>query len=334
MRNIFVVSFIAVGMFGLGDAAQGEVVFRDNFEYAVGRNDTNAPSIFISRGWNGAKTQQTASGAKGYLYTTTNIPGFTGPFPGANSSRVLAIEALPGTFNQQTDFYLELGDGGRASYDDFIPGDVWFQFWVYSQDYGDQRSTYPTRSKFFYVCNTAYPCHSHLWMIGQGPQTYDPSNWLPLGSPSQGEFFFQMSSASGASVINYALGDPYTTSSVGSLNASEWVKRNRWTLVKMHFNTTRTSGNSWEVWMRPYGGAWTKVSEWIGGRTPGFTWDIPSASVGGHRVLRMPSTVGREGLDTDYWMYMDDFVIATSESDLPVYPDVLLPNPPSAVNVD
>ena len=52
----------------------------------------------------------------------------------------------------------------------------------------------------------------------------------------------------------------------------------------------------------------------IGGRTPGFTWDIPSASVGGHRVLRMPTTV-----DHDYRMYINDFVMATTESDLPVY---------------
>ena len=323
MRSIFVLILAVGGGLGLGDPAQGEVVFRDDFEYAVGRNDANAPSIFVSRGWDGAKTLQTASGARGYLYTTPTIPGFTGAFPGANSSRVLAIEALPVTLGAQTDFYLEFGDGGSAAYDDYIPGDVWFQFWVYSQDFGDQRSRYPGRNKFFYVCNTGYPCHSHLWMIGQGPQTYDPNNWLPLGNPSQGEFFWSLSSASGASVIDNSLGDPYTRGTVGALNQTEWVKRNRWTLVKMHFNTTRTSGNSWEVWVRPYGRAWTKVSEWIGGRTPGFTWDIPSASVGGHRVLRMPSTV-----NGDYWMYMDDFVIATSEADLPTYPDVVLPNPP------
>jgi hypothetical protein len=172
-------------------------------------------------------------------------------------------------------------------------------------------------------------------MIGQGPQTYDPENWTPAGNPSRGEFFWNLHSAAGASAINNSLGNADTPSSVGSLNAAEWVKRNRWTLVKMHFNTTRTSGNSWEVWLRPYGGAWTKVSEWIGGRTPGFTWDIPSESVGGHRVLRMPTTVGTPtGQYYDYWMYMDDFVIATSEADLPVYPDVLLPRPPDSVSVE
>ena len=100
------------------------------------------------------------------------------------------------------------------------------------------------------------------------------------------------------------------------------MRPNRWTLVKMHFNTTNTTGNSWEMWLKPYGGGWTKVSEFIGGRTPNFSWNIPSASVGGHRVLRMPTTVGGPTSQWyDYWMYMDDFVMATTEGDLPVYGD-------------
>jgi len=173
-------------------------------------------------------------------------------------------------------------------------------------------------------------------MIGQGALTYDPDNWSPLGSPSRGEFFWNLAAASGASAINNSLGDPYTGGTIGSSNSSEWMKPNRWTLVKMHFNTTATSGNSWEVWLRPYGGCWTKVSEWIGGRTPGFTWNIPSASVGGHRVLRMPTTVGTpDGQSNNYWMYMDDFVIATTEQDLPTYSDAgAAPRPPTDVTAD
>ena len=83
--------------------------------------------------------------------------------------------------------------------------------------------------------------------------------------------------------------------SIGCQNdITEWMRPNRWTLVKMHFNTTSTTGNSWEMWLRPYGGTWLKVAEWIGGVTPGFTWDIPAGSVGGHRVLRMPTTVDHD----------------------------------------
>ena len=75
--------------------------------------------------------------------------------------------------------------------------------------------------------------------------------------------------------------------------------------------------------MRPLGGSWLKVVEWIDGVTPGFTWRINAASVGGHRVIRMPSTIGRASetaQNYDAWIYMDDFAIARSESGLPVYP--------------
>ena len=171
-------------------------------------------------------------------------------------------------------------------------------------------------------------------MLSTTSNTYMPDNRFPVGNPSQGEFFFTMAEASGASTIQNSL-NPNNPNIVGPSNLTEGMKPNRWTLVKMHFNTTSTTGNSWEVWLRPYGGQWTKVSEWIGGRTPGFTWDIPSASVGGHRVLRMPTTVGGTGdQQYDFWMYVDDFVIATDERDLPVYPDLAAPAPPSDVRAE
>ena len=298
------------------NSAPARVAFIDRFEYFVSRSDRNAAQVFVQSGWSHAKTQQNSSGAHGYLYTVTSIPGSTGPFPGTNSSRVLAIEALPETLGGQTDFYLGLGNGSSSASDDYIPGDVWFQFWVYPQNSGKQLSTYSARNKFLYVCNTDYPCHSHKWMIMNGSPTYNPNNMFPLGNPSQGQFIWTLRKADGVSEINNTTGDPDAPGNISSPNNSEWMRPNRWTLVKMHFNTTASTGNSWEVWLRPYGRGWTKVSEWIGGRTPGFTWNIPRSSVGGHRVLRMPTTV-----DHDYWMYMDDFVMATAESDLPVYPD-------------
>ena len=316
---------IGIALLWLESSTRARVVFSDRFEYAVGRSDSNAAQLFVQNGWSHAKTQQNSSGAHGYLYTTASIPGFTGSFPGTNSSRVLAIEALPETLGGQTDFYLGLGNGSSSAYDDYIPGDVWFQFWIYPLQSGSNTSTFGTREKFLYVCNTDYPCNSHLWMVMSGPLTYNPSNPYPLGDPSQGQFLWATRQAAGVSDIVNSLGDPYAPGNIGSPNPTEWMRPNRWTLVKMHFNTTRTSGNSWEVWVRPQGGGWTKVSEWIGGQTPGFTWNIPSASVGGHRVLRMPTTV-----DHDYRLFMDDFTMATLESDLPTYSDVGTSPTPSA----
>jgi hypothetical protein len=297
----------------------GGVLFQDTFEYVADRADPGAAAMFVQQGWSHAKTQQNSSGAHGYLHTVATIPGYVGPFPGLNSTRVLALEALPrqfppapGTDIYQTDFFLQLGSGtGPAN---VIPGDVWFQFWIYPLQDATHPSQFNNRAKFFYACNTDYPCHSHLWMVMTNAFTNNPANWFPWGDPAQGQFAWLLRDAAGASEILNTTGDPYATSGVGPQALTEWMRPNRWTLVKMHMKTTATTGNSWEVWLKPLGGNWTKVSEWIGGVTPGFTWDIPAASVGGHRVLRMPTTV-----DLDYWLYMDDFVMATTEAALPVY---------------
>lgn len=313
-RNLAVVFVIVIAILTLERSARARVVFMDRFEYSVSRSDPNAAQQFVDNGWSHAKTSQNSPGARGYLYTTSSIAGYTGAFPGTSSSRVLALEALPQTLGGQTDFYLGLGNGSSAAYDDYIPGDVWFQFWIYPQHTASAPSTFSTREKFLYACNTDYPCNSHLWMMMSGSASYNPDNMFPLGEPTQGQFLWTLRQSAGVSQIVNSLGDPYAQGNIGQPNPTEWMRPNRWTLVKMHFNTTRTSGNSWEMWLRPQGGQWTKEAEWIGGQTPGFTWNIPSASVGGHRVLRMPSTV-----DHDYHMFMDDFVMATSESDLPVY---------------
>ena len=327
----------AIALLLLESHTRARVVFSDRFEYDVSRSDPNAANLFVQNGWSHAKTQQTTNGAHGWLYTVTSIPGYNGPFPGTNSTRVLALEARPrafapppGTDFYQTDFYLQYGNGSSSASDDAIPGDVWFQFWIYPLYSSSAPSSFGSRDKFLYACNTDYPCHSHLWMIMSTSGTNNPDNNTPFGDPSQGQFLWLLRNSAGVSQITNTTGDPYSESAIGSPNPTEWMRPNRWTLVKMHFNTTRTTGNSWEVWLRPYGGRWTKVSEWIGGTTPGFTWNIPSEYVGGHRVLRMPTTV-----DHDYWLYMDDYVMATSESDLPVYPDAgsLPPSPQPPTNV-
>jgi hypothetical protein len=68
--------------------------------------------------------------------------------------------------------------------------------------------------------------------------------------------------------------------------------------------------------MKPLNGSWVKVAEWIDGVTSDFAWTIPQSDVGGHHVFRMPTTID----DFDSWIYLDDFAMATSEDDLPVYP--------------
>ncbi len=331
-RSIRLLLVTAAILLLINVSAYAQLVFFDNFEYVVNRSDSNARELFMQNGgWSHVKTMQSASGARGFFYTVTSIPGFLGQFPGTNSSRVLIIEALPETYQGQTDLYLQLGNGESAAYDDYIPADVWFQFWAYPQYYGTQLSRWRGDDKFLYVCNTNYPCHSHLWMLQWGPKTYNPYfGTNTLGIPSNGEFNWLMRNSAGVGSIVYSPASVFNQEKLGPQDLTQWMKPNQWTLVKLHFVTSSTSGNSWEVWLRPYGGQWTKVSEWIGGTTPDFTWTIPSGSEGGHRVLRMPTTVGGTGRDWfDSWLYIDDFAVASSEDDLPTYLDGEI-SPPQA----
>jgi hypothetical protein len=303
-----------------------DLVFFDNFEYAVDRQDTNAGALFLQHGlWSGYKTEQSNSGANGFLYTATSIPGYSGAFPGGASSRVLVMEALPSSQGFQTDFYLQYGNGENAAYDNAIPGNVWFQFWVYVNHYGSQLS-YFDAGKFIYACNAAYPCHTHKWMMTLSGRSAEPF-WQDLGTPTDGSAFM-------SNIANtiYPVNDPVSTITntaadtgnewkLGQTNTAEHFTANRWTLVKIHLDTSTQAGR-YEAWMRPMGGSWTKTAEWISGVTPGFTWTINASHVGGHRVFRMPTTIGSASgsLSYDAWIYMDDFAMARSEAGLPVYP--------------
>ena len=113
----------------------------------------------------------------------------------------------------------------------------------------------------------------------------------------------------------YLLAPEWNEFKLGQQDTSENITPNRWTLVKIHYDTSTPQG-TYEAWMKPLGGQWVKVAEWIDGVTPNFTWNIASSDIGGHAMFRMPSTV--DGPDS--WIYLDDFAIATSEEDLPIYP--------------
>jgi hypothetical protein len=302
--------------------APAGLLFFDDFEYDVGREEANAPQIFQTEGgWSWAKTYQAGEpGARGYMYTSNRIPGFSGSFPGTGSTRVLAMEALPTSLAGQTDFYLQYGDENASA--DTIPADVWFQFWIYPNHYDDpadvedQRSVFSRSNKFLYPCKSFYPCTTNTWLVSMGSASKEPHN-QELGPSAVDQFLVNGDPED----TDFQCASEYPTNAwkLGQTDVSERVVANRWTLVKLHIDTSGTG--TWEGWLRPAGGAWVKVIEWIDGTTPCFNWDVPDST--GHRVLRMPTTVNEgedPGVAYDYWMYMDDFAMATAESALPVYP--------------
>jgi hypothetical protein len=229
------------------------------------------------------------------------------------------MEALPGSLGGQTDFSRQYGDEGGP--DDAIPGNVWFQFWVNVAN-TDSQPSQMMHGKFIYPCNTAYPCHSQKWLFTMKNASAEP-HWEELGAPTDGDHFYVNIANTELAEVDYAPAPEWDRWKLGQQDTSEHVTANRWTLVRIHFDTSTTSG-VYEMWMRPFGRSWVKVAEWIDGVTEGFTWRIRPEHVGGHRVFRMPTTIGEavpERTSYDAWIYMDDFAMATGAGALPTYAD-------------
>lgn len=301
----------------LANFAYAEIVLRDNFEYTVTKTDASKQTAFIAAGWTAVKDEVGGSdpGGSGYIYTVSSIDGFNGNFPGSASTKVLMLESLPATFQMQTDFYLQFGDNTNSS---LIPGDVWFQFWIYLQNYGTQVSgVVDAQQKFLYPCNGSYGCHTGHWIWHFGTTAY-PTLGSDIGY--QNGLRWHLQQPSGWTTISYD-----GNGQVGNNVNDVYVQPNKWYLVKIHFDTSTTNG-TYQLWMREQGVAeFTQLANWVGGQD-GFTMSTTTENLGGHGILKMPttwgqSTCGSGGECYDAWVLLDDFVIAESESDLPTYTD-------------
>lgn len=316
-------------------------IFCDDFEYEASRATFDAHLTFRSHGWSWVKAINTDYGADGsigsggYLYTVDSIPGYTGPFPGHGSERVLAMEALPRSLGlgQGTDFYLQYGtaEGPIGQ----IPANHWFQFWLYAADSGDQRGLYE-RAKFIYPTRTEYPAtdgnNGFVYIMGLRKNSMVPINTTECpGDRTVGCRSFYLNT--GWSVRNGLTNRiRYSENDLGANLARDLHGApNLWTLVRIHIDISGTDPRAtpgqavYEMWIRRYGETeWTKTTEYIGGVTDigGGPIDFTPSFTDGLRMIRMPTTVGGSRVEEafDSWTYLDDFVIAGSEEDLPVYP--------------
>lgn len=309
-------------------------VFVDNFEYAVSRDVAGAMEIFQSHGWNAVKTHQdnTTRHANGYIYTVDNIPGFSGNFPGRSSNRVLAIEARPFTLQGQTDFYLQFGAGAGPIGQ--IPANHWYQFWIYSQQYGEQQSKI-THGKIL------YPNRANSY-----PATTSNNGYVYLSTleknQDEGGCIADRSFGCDSGILSTNWNNQFGGINSGvrnqesvfgqNLSSESAVIPNQWTLVKIHVDISGTDPRAapgqavYEQWIRRQGSSqWIKTTEWIGGaQINGATVAMTPAFNDGLRTVRIPTTTGATtsaaGDWFDYWLYLDDFTIAGSEAALPVYP--------------
>ena len=305
----------------------GRLIFFDGFEYEVKRDELDERPGFIGSGrWSGVKSQNATGKGLGYLYTTSRIPGYRGAFPGRSSQRVLAMEARAKTFNNQTDFYLQYG--GSREKADTVPADVWFQFWIYPnyyddpQDQDDQLSGFGDGFKFIYPSvDGNYPTHpAWLFTLGRSSHVVLKDGNTPFFAESAAhDLLLSLPTESGAEIKT---ADPWNRWKLGQTSLDERILANRWTLVRLHLDTSTTAGR-YEAWLTPRDGKQVKVAEWLDGVTPDFSWRIPAKNVGGYRCFRIPTTIGSFGErakdNQDCWIYLDDFAMASSQDALPTY---------------
>lgn len=303
----------------------GNPIFFDDFGYVVDKLDSADAkrAKFHAAGWNSVKDEQTRpGGAYGYLSTVSAIPGYSGRMPG-RSGRVLRMEGLPTTlgdfssssYRNQTDFYLSYGSPSGPQSN--VPGDVWFQFWVYINDYGNERSHWAARNKLIYPSDDGTASGDGMenaYMIHIRPSNQAGVK-QPYGANANGVTHIE-----GATVISNA---PEGPGRLGhNLTSSGYQLPNGWYLHKYHINHSQTNG-TYEHWIRPMNGQWRKTSEWISGVTPGFTWITHAHQRPGHNLFKLGTTWGTAQQDDatnyDAWLYLADFAMASREADLPKY---------------
>lgn len=309
----------------------GRPILFDDFNYVVGRTDSAASkrAAFMAKGWAGYKDEvSNPNGAAGYLYTTTSIPGYSGRMPGVSGSgRVLAMEGLPTSLGvphnnlNQTDFYLSYGREGTVGQYNNVPGNVWFQFWVFINNTGSQTSNWSSRNKWIYPSDDGHASGSgaeNAWLLSIRPNSQEG----PVQTGPRAYIVNKIEAGSGGTTTSDSpLGGGYIGA---NLAPSAYTESGRWELYKVHIDHASVNGR-YEIWKRTLGTqTWQKTTEWISGVTPGFTWITQPALRGGHNMFKIPTTWGTADfgdLSTNYdaWVYLADFAMAAREADLPTY---------------
>lgn len=265
-----------------------------------------------------------------YLQVASSVPGSSASLPSGN--RILKSRVYTATV--QGDVELAIGDSSSAAYNGYIPADVWFQVALYINNTGSEVTNITANRpmKFWYPCtNGAYPCQSggsyNYFLL----QTIKNTSGAPfcdtsLNSVTDGSMYLFLrdndpTNSSPAWAGNgpvCGLPDNY----LGQTSLTEYIRPGRWNIIKVHANFTSASGANFEAWIAPLGGSFTKVMNWISGTTIegyNFTWTY-SAGDGSHRaVALLTSHPVNVSTGVDSYMYLDDYYVATSEADLPVY---------------
>lgn len=342
LATVVIFLSLLIPLFGIGLVTHGSRHFTqggspgapdllfDDFTYTINRTQSGA-GTGVTIFQNGPQVGSWVTGlfenggaeetGNGWIYIVDEPTGFVGTLPNP-SGRCLVMEGMPETVDEthiQTDFYLQYGSNTDPITYGSIPPEFWMQFWIYSNNTGAEVSDHTLRSKWMYGNASISAGSEGGFMFFTGVDAFQRNGW----TTTSGNFFigarpgYLSGPDTGAFDSSQPGGDE---DKLGANLVNKPIVGGTWTLVKIHFDVSGAQG-SLEWWQREQDEAFVKVGEYIGGVTPNFTWNTSSNDRLGLSHFRMPTTVnGVVSGATIYWMYYQDFVIATEENLLPTYP--------------
>jgi hypothetical protein len=326
LLSIFLILFWA----GTVNAA---IIFQDGFEHAGASQQD-----FLNAGWGNFKewaghiTTVTQSAFQTSTGNSLALPGTIG-----GNNRVCKFSLHAGQDQTQTDTYLSVQDG-TANY---IPKNIWIQFWVYFNRYGSEMSKWMNHHKMLYPGHSDnYTSSSHPWLITYGTMAGldgDLNGYEPFGDPVQSQYYgyanvYDWSETGGTQ--NADLITVYSTygnwNKVSPSGLFRNIRPNCWTLIKLHIDYTTANQGIFGLWLKEYHTSprWNGFYELILNNAVRYDLVDGVDTTAMHHILLYFQTPGTaDPIYNDAYVYVDDFILATTEADLPTY-DGISPSPP------
>lgn len=326
--------------FGGGEFNPGNAYFTDDFDYAVGRDDSYASksAAFEGAGWGELSDYTLNPNRGGWFYTRTAAQaasdlGYTGgafPFP---VDRALVIEADPNLsdydgpgIGRQTNHFL--------LHEDWRPR-IWWQYWEYivsgTRSQGD-KLWYPadwidtgsgTNNGFYLTIDGRRSYEQHNPLHDSGERAVFASGDAPNDETYHG---FRAAGLTGEGILTNSNSlDGQEDACPQNVDATP-QQMGEWVLHKFFVDHTGAQGK-FGHWVRRVGGEWVQLAYFEGGVTPGFSWPIPEAFRNHVQQMKTPTTVNQhpptedtdaEGAHIKMWGYLQ---FADDEEDLATFAD-------------
>lgn len=225
-----------------------------------------------------------------------------------SGSQSLLMRYLPSTYNGQTITNLE-------TYNTNMGSDIWIDMWVYPvyEEAGMLSGSDPYNKWIYAYTDQAVQNAGH-WCVKIGPRRYTGTSNQDMVEPMPDDhtgFFVSFNQKGCATVYS------------GQNLSGVYMPFNTWSRLVVHVNSSDSVSPNAEMWIDPGTGRLVKVAEHT------LTWsDQPAGAANGtidNYRIKLGTTWPGAGQSTNYydaWVFVDDFKLATSRSDIDLPPAI------------